>query len=176
MKVKTALKIKKNQALLYGSKVEVTMLGTVSEVSKEGATIKLDKVIKTKLKEVRKMMKEKEIAKEILKMYDSDSKGIVDLVADMKDSINDWIVQLAAHIKSVAGKIESEDQFLKVMAELTDELLPLPQPFEFVDNICAHYILKGVDKVLLDKVFGADWFEKLQSGVTKLEASSTKKK
>ena len=103
-------------------------------------------------------MDSKEIALQIIK---SQEEFKID-ITNLKSSLQDLLAKYLKKVKEIGGEIPDEKTFLKVLSEILDEEIKLPQPYESVDGWIFDFILKIVDSKILDKWFGSDWFEKLK--------------
>jgi len=104
-------------------------------------------------------MTEKDIAKQILASVDLAKNE----VEGLKVSIQNLLVKLLGEVKKISGSIPDEETFLKVVAELIDEMVVLPYPYEAIDGYVAGLLLKVIDKQILDRFLGEDWFDKLKA-------------
>ncbi|RLG87048.1 MAG: hypothetical protein DRO18_03675 [Thermoprotei archaeon] len=84
-------------------------------------------------------------------------------VETLKSTVQD-LINFCKDVDILEG-IETEEQFIAVLAEVIDELVKLPAPYEWFDDKAAAIVLKLLDKHLLDKVLGEDWFKKLKQKI-----------
>jgi len=68
---------------------------------------------------------------------------------------------------NILDGIETEEEFIQVLAEVIDELIKLPAPYEWFDDKIASVVLKLIDKHLIHRIAGDDWFKKLKERVSK---------
>jgi len=86
-------------------------------------------------------------------------------VTALKTSINGVFEFIVWSLRDVIKDINTEEEFLKLVAELIDELVKLPAPYEWFDEKIASVILRVLDKHILDHFLGADWFKKMKAKV-----------
>lgn len=106
-------------------------------------------------------MTDKEVAMEIIKTGEDIKQDAVAL----KNNVESLLLKNLQKIKNVVGEMPDEATFLNVIGELIDAALVLPQPAETVDGVAIKYGLKLLDKYVLDKFLGADWYAKLMAKV-----------
>lgn len=106
-----------------------------------------------------KKMNTKNVAGEIIKKVGEGKERVNKLKENVEETLG-WILQ---SIKDIAGEIPDEKQFLDIVSEIVDEMVKLPQPLEMVDGIAIRQAIAVLDKFVLDKLLGKDWFLKLKS-------------
>lgn len=106
-------------------------------------------------------MNNKELYKEIIKKADTYKKEIITL----KETIENLLTRLALDIKQIRGELGTEKEFLDFLATVIDEQIKLPPIAEQLDYIVIRKALDIIDKTILDRLLGKDWYEKLVSKV-----------
>lgn len=106
-------------------------------------------------------MNNKEIAIEIINKVKQGEKDIEILYISIKNAIENLLVKLMQQMKDISGEIKDEQQFLDILAEIGDELVNAGM-FEAIDGFVFRQILGFIDKNILDKLIGKDWFLRLQ--------------
>jgi hypothetical protein len=105
-----------------------------------------------------------------------EAKAIADaIIADSDDAFN-RIQQIYEDIREVMewavsitqthmGKIPTEDEFLTVLSYVIDKKINLPVGLVPVSRRIIKFSINMVDKQLLDKYLGEDWYSKLLAKV-----------
>ena len=104
-------------------------------------------------------MDNKEIALNIIQKVEVSK----DKFKGLKQSVEELLLSILKESKNTLLEIPDEKTFLSICAEILDTLIVLPQPFEAVDGIVFNVVVWTIDKFLLDKIFGKNWFENLKS-------------
>ena len=107
-------------------------------------------------------------ARTIAKKVMEKAKEAEERVAKLRKDAEDLLVWIGSTVKEVAGEMPKEDDFLRVVACLADEAIKFPFPLEMIDDTLFYKALVIVDKYVLDKLVGEDWYKKVQDAVNKL--------
>ena len=94
-----------------------------------------------------------------------------ELVSDIENLKNAGVSLIDKIIVSYASEIiqcETEQDFLKFLTEVGDLMYKGNIIIETLDGIVIKKILEFVDKIILDKFFGADWFVKIRTKAEKV--------
>lgn len=105
-------------------------------------------------------MNEKEIAGKIV-LTISEGK---EKFNGLKKSINDYIDWIISENAEILNSIETEEQFFGVLAEILDDNTNTGI-FDAVDGIFIRKALFLIDKKVIDKLAGEDWFPKLKTKI-----------
>lgn len=96
---------------------------------------------------------------------------------DMRSTIWDFMVSVCSRYYDT---IQTETDFLDVITELLDRVLRirtgvpgLDFVVELLDGVLIKIIVTRIDRLVLDRFFGPDWFTKLRSVATDVFTSST---
>jgi len=103
-------------------------------------------------------MTEKEIAEKIVDKIVLGKRQFIEL----KEAIEKFLNWILSSIKEISNEIPDEDKFLKVLSHVTDNFLKLPAPYEWFDDKVAHVLLTLLDKTILDKFLGKNWYDNLK--------------
>ena len=104
-------------------------------------------------------MKPKEIAEQII----GSASDVSGEFQEMKSGIEKMIVKIMQKLKGIVGEIPDEDSFLKVVSEIADVAYKAPNPLiEMMDGPAIYFVLKQIDRLLLDRVFGENWYSRLK--------------
>lgn len=103
-------------------------------------------------------MNEKEIAKKILESAGEAKDDIISLRVDVQNLFEKYL-RIA---KNVSGDVPDEKTFLKIVASILDEIVVFKNPIaEAIDGKVFLFIVDKVDKFLLDKFLGENWYSKI---------------
>lgn len=89
-------------------------------------------------------------------------------IEDLKKTVENLITRILTDIKNVKGNLPTEKEFLDLIAEILDEAIVLPPILEQVDSLVLRQVLYALDKVVLDKLLGPDWYKNLSEKVDKI--------
>jgi len=106
-------------------------------------------------------MNEKKIAEQIVasaEMFKGD-------VENTKNNIQELLKKYLKMIKDITGTIPDEDTFIEIVARIVDSIIVLPEPYETIDGWALSFIFKNLNKKILKKWLGNDWYGKLQKTI-----------
>lgn len=69
-----------------------------------------------------------------------------------------WVLKRA---EKHFGKMPTEEDFLKILSYIGDEKIEVSGALETIDRKLISHFLESVDKNILDKFVGKDWYQKL---------------
>lgn len=90
-------------------------------------------------------------------------KGI-EFYGNVKTSLWDLLVWAGTQVRDVFAEMQDEDEFLNLLACIGDRLIDAGW-LEFADGPALLAMLKLLDKQVIDRFFGTDWFVKLKAAV-----------
>lgn len=109
-------------------------------------------------------MNHKETAEKLLQAVEQTKAEFLKL----KDAEVQYLSTVLKDVKADVLQCETEDDLLKLLAEIGDQLYKGNAITEAVDGPVLLLALRGADRFILDKFFGADWFANLKKWVAAL--------
>lgn len=104
-------------------------------------------------------MNTKEMAQKLVEIIKNRKDADVMFYNNTKNTMINLIGNHIADLKEILGYMPREKEFLDVVAELMDMALNTGI-FEPVDGLVFRQVLGLVDKFVLDRYLGADWYTK----------------
>ncbi len=103
-------------------------------------------------------MNTKEVAQQIL----SESESIKVNFINLQNEVETVMKTIFKKVITIIGSIPDEDTFIRVCADIADELYNSDNPMiEMIDGPAIYAILKSADKAIMDKYFPG-WFDRIK--------------
>ncbi|MDD5531081.1 MAG: hypothetical protein PHX21_13770 [bacterium] len=103
-------------------------------------------------------MNTKEVAQQILAESESIKANFINLQCEVETVLK----TIFKKVITIIGSIPDEDTFIRVCADIADELYNSDNPMiEMVDGFVIYTALKSIDKTILDKYIPG-WFDKIK--------------
>jgi len=106
--------------------------------------------------------------KEVAKLCIENSKETIVKVKDLFIEFKTLILTFVDENAKVIVALKDEKEFLKLLVQVGDELYHGNIITERFDSLVFSFVLSKVDKLFLDRIFGGDWFVKLQLRAKKI--------
>jgi len=104
--------------------------------------------------------------RDVAKQIYEQSTGIVEKFSGLKSIIWETMQELLKHYKEKILLIPNEETFIKTMAELADIAFVTNNPaLELLDGFIFLQAFKGLDKYVIDRIWGKDWYIKLRESL-----------
>jgi len=107
----------------------------------------------------------------IERIGDGKAKGL-EFYGNVKVALWALLVWAGSQVRDVFASLETEDEFIALLADIGDRLIDAGW-LEFADGAALLALLKLLDKQVIDRFFGADWFVKLKAAVLTVTDSTT---
>lgn len=79
----------------------------------------------------------------------------------IKKEVENLLLKIADFIKTTGAEIDSEDKFKEVLAHLIDKAVDIPILPDMAEYSAIKFIVDLIDKGLMDRFAGKDWFDRL---------------
>jgi len=96
-------------------------------------------------------------------------KEFIEKNTDLVKKIREVAEQILIVNRDQILSFKNEKQFLDYMASVADDMIQLNAIAETIDELIAKIAFKYLDKLVLDKFLGDDWFIKLQTWLKNIE-------
>jgi len=104
----------------------------------------------------------RDVAKQIFEQ----SNVVIERFAGLKDILWETMKGILKHYKETVLLIPNEETFIKTMAELADIAFVTNNPaLELLDGFIFLQAFKGLDKYVIDRIWGKDWYIKLRESL-----------
>jgi len=100
--------------------------------------------------------------KEVAELCIENSKDTFTKVKDLVPELKSFILTFVDENAKVIVELKDEKQFLELLSQIGDDLYRGNIFVEPIDKTLIMFILNKIDKLILDRFFGPDWFIKLQ--------------
>lgn len=80
---------------------------------------------------------------------------------NLKRSVEELLLRILEDISKTTDTVPSEKEFLKVIREFLDDIIKLPVLLEPFDGIIIDKVVESIDKNILDRLLGENWYDTL---------------
>lgn len=113
-------------------------------------------------------MNAQKVAQEVIEKAELGKERVFRIKRDILDLLQ-WVLE---SVRRIVGGNVTEPQFLSVISELIIQYVKLPTPFRLVKRPIVSQVVRLIDQLLLDRVFGKEWFSQVQGLVDAKKKSS----